>query len=120
MRTLAEYFDNLDEKALTPAQRMKRRQAFRRSAAKREAGIKRSKFKKASPEKIKKRARKLAIKSIKQKMAKGKSLATLSDAERIGIERRLEKKKGLIDRLARKAIRIVRKKEIDRLRSKSG
>ena len=79
--------------------------------------IKRAKFKKASPEKLKQRARKLAIKSLKQKYAK-KSIASLTNAEKMSLEKRLEKKGSMIDRIARKLIKVVRKKEMERLRKK--
>ena len=110
-------FKDYLEEVLTPAQRMKKKAAFRKSAAKRKIAIKRAKFKKASPEKLKQRARKLAIKMLKQKYAK-KSIAALTNAEKASLEKRLEKKGAMIDRIARKLIKVVRKKELERLRKK--
>ena len=110
-------FKDYLEEVLTPAQRMKRKAAFRKSAAKRKIAIKRAKLKKASPEKLKQRARKLAIKMLKQKYAK-KSIAALTNAEKMALEKRLEKKGAMIDRMARKLIKVVRKKELERLRKK--
>ena len=101
-------FKDYLEEVLTPAQRMKKKAAFRKSAAKRKIAIKRAKFKKASPEKLRQRARKLAIKMLKQKYAK-KSIAALTNAEKMALEKRLEKKGAMIDRMARILIKVVRK-----------
>lgn len=113
----SEFKDSLEEIVLSIAQRVKRKQVFRRSASKRRAGIKRAKFKKASPEKLRARARKLAIRTVKTKLA-GEPLGNLSIAQKVQIDKRAEKKKGLINKLTKKLLKVVRKKETEKLRGK--
>ena len=74
---------------------------------------------KASLEKIKGRAKKAAIKQVKQSLAKGKDLSTLSFAAREAIEKRMKKKQGLIDKLARKLIPQVKAAEKERLANRN-
>ena len=74
---------------------------------------------KASLEKIKGRAKKAAIKQVKQSLAKGKDLSTLSFAAREALEKRMKKKQGLINKLARKLIPQVKAAEKDRLSNKN-
>ena len=120
MKYYREFKDSLEELVLSIAQRVKRRQAFKRSAPKRKAAIKRAKFKKATPEKLRKRARQLAIKTVKIKLAGGEPIANLSISQKMQIDKRAEKKKGLINKLAKKFLKVVRKKESERLRGKEG
>ena len=63
---------------------------------------------------LKNRARKLAIRSIKQKFAK-KDLGKLSFADKVRIEKIVAKRKNAVDRLARKLIPKVRQIEQKRL-----
>lgn len=65
--------------------------------------------------KINKRARKLAVGLIKKKLLKGRDPASLSTSERERIERVIEKRKPIINRLAMKLTSKVRKTEKDRL-----
>lgn len=114
-----EFRDELSEKPLTAAQRLKRARAFRKSAPRRKAAIKRARFKKATPEKLKQRARKLAILTVKKSLSKGKAPALLSNVEKMALEKRVEKKAGLVNRLARKLLKVVRAKERAKLSKKS-
>jgi hypothetical protein len=74
---------------------------------------------KASLDKIKGRAKKAAIKQVKQSLAKGKDLSTLSFAAREALEKRLKAKSGLVNKLARKLIPQVKAAEKDRLSNKN-
>lgn len=65
-------------------------------------------------ETLQKRARKLAIKSIKQKFAK-KGLDKMSFADKVRVEKIVAKRKNAVDRLTRKLIPKVRKLEQTRL-----
>ena len=112
-------FKDYLEEVLTPAQRMKRKAAFRKSAAKRKIAIKRAKLKTASPEKLKQRERKLAVKMLKTKYAK-KPVSALTNSEKASLEKRLSKKGSLIDRMAKKLVKVVRKKEMERFRKQKG
>lgn len=61
-----------------------------------------------------KRARRLAIKAMKKKLAK-KPLNTLSVSEKERIEKIISRKKRIIDRMALRMVPRVRKIEKDRL-----
>lgn len=63
---------------------------------------------------LKRRARKLAIRSIKEKFAK-KDMNNLSFADKVRLEKLVAKRKSAVDRLARKLIPKVRQIEQKRL-----
>lgn len=75
----------------------------------------------ATPEKLEKRARKAAVSQVRQKYAgnKGGDYANLSPAEKISIDKRISTKKPLIDKLAKKLLPTVRRKEKERMQSRS-
>ncbi len=79
----------------------------------------RGKPRKKPREKLKQRARKLAVKMLKTKYAK-KPVTALSNSEKASLEKRLSKKGSLIDRMAKKLIKVVRKKEMERFRKEKG
>lgn len=108
--------------ALTLAQRRKRAVAFRRSKVKRKRGMERSKRKMANREKLQKRARKKAIELIRKRVAgsKGDEYKKLSPSERMMIDKKVEKRKGAIEKLARKMFPKVKKAEVARLRKERG
>ena len=103
--------------ALTRAQRLKLKMAMKRNKAKiamkRKLALKRH----STPDVLKKRARKLAIKMLKKKYGK-KPVNQLSMAERERIEKLLKTKQGLINRLTIKMIPVVRKIEAKRFQAK--
>jgi hypothetical protein len=74
--------------------------------------------KKASMDVIKKRAGKQAVVAVKKKLLGGKSIKDLSFGARDQLAKKVEKKKSLIKRLAKKFIPKVRKAETARLSSK--
>jgi hypothetical protein len=100
--------EELVQEALSMSQRLKRKAAMRRAAPKIKAAKKRAEKKKASTATLKKRAKARAKAIMFKKLAK-KSKGSTSYAERGQIEKRLKKKKGAIDRLARKLVKQVRK-----------
>ena len=83
-------------------------------ARKREISMK----KKASPEKILKRAQKQARDIFAQKILKGKSKADLSISGKENLEKKLDKKKVLIKRIAKKLIPKIKKAESERLKKR--
>lgn len=103
------------DEALDAQARLKLKQAMRRNKSKIKRGQELAKKKKASPEKIKKRARKQAIDLVKSKMLQGKSASDLSFSARKSLEKRAQQKKGVIDKLAKKLVKKVRKKEQEKL-----
>ena len=82
-------------------------------------GRKRAMRKTANLETLKKRAKKAARNAVLKKMTKGMDKKDISLARRMDLEKRLEKKKGLIDKLARKLLPQVRRNEKER-KSQSG
>lgn len=74
---------------------------------------------KASSQQLELRARKAAIMILRKKVAgpKGAKYATLSPSEKIGIDKRVAKKMGMVGKIARKLLPVIRKKEIARFAS---
>lgn len=110
--------EDVDE-ALTYQQRKQRARQMKKYKAKIAVGRAKAKRRAASPEKLLKRARKLARTTLFKKLSKGKSKNELPFQRRQEIEKRLEKMKGRIDRIAKKNIPVVRKLERDRRSKKS-
>lgn len=114
---VSESVEEVDE-ALTPSQRRARGRLFKKYKAKIKLGQERARRKVASPEVLKKRARKAARNLILKKLTKGMSKDELTYARRQEFEKRLEtpamKKK--IDALAKKMIPQIRKNEMARKR----
>ena len=109
-------FTESPDEALNMQQRMARKRAFKKNKAKIAIGRKRAEKKIANLDVLKKRARKAARNTLLKKMTKDVPKADLSMARRQEIEKKLDKKKNVIDRLARKLVPQVRKKEIARKR----
>ena len=109
---------NIDE-ALTMQQRLKRKTAMRKSKGKIKRGKDLASRKRASPEKIKKRALAQARTLLLKKLTKGKSKDELSYAQREQLEKKLEKKKGAIARIAKKLIPKVRDQEKKKFAAKN-
>jgi hypothetical protein len=99
-------------------QRMARSRAFKKNKAKIAIGRKRAAKKIASLDVLKKRARKAAREVLLKKITKDIPKAELSMSRRQSIEKQLDKKKAVIDKLARKMIPQVRKKELERKKGK--
>ena len=71
--------------------------------------------KKSSPEKIKKKAQKQARDILAKKILKDKSKADLSISGKENLEKKLNKKKGIIAKIAKRILPNVRKAENERL-----
>ena len=67
--------------------------------------------------KLKQRARKAAIKIIRKKVAgqKGVNYANLNPGEKMLIDKKVEKKKAAIEKIAKRLLPQVRKQELSRL-----
>lgn len=107
--------ENVDE-ALTMQQRLNLKRSFKKNKAKIALGRKRAEKRVANMDVLKKRARKQARNVLIKKLTKDIPKDDLSFARRQEIEKRLDKKKGVIDRLSKKLIPQVRKKELERKR----
>ena len=115
-KTLKEDFEQLDE-VLSRMERIRAKIRFARSSSTRARKVKIALKRHSSTATINSRARKLAVKLIKMRIAK-KPLNKLSVSEKERIDRIIEKRKPLINRLAMKLSSRVRKIENDRLAHK--
>ena len=90
------------------------KQQSKKLAKKKELSMKKT----ASREVLEKRARKMAINALKKKLLKGKDINQLSMADREKLEQKIKDKSAVIDKLARKFLKIVKQKELERKKSK--
>ncbi len=107
--------EDLDE-VLNLAQRRKAAINLKKNKAKIAMGRKRAAKKIADPARLKKRAQKAARREIAKKLTKGIPKSELTPARRAEIEKRLNKMKGKIDRIAKKSLPQVRRDEIAKKR----
>jgi hypothetical protein len=111
--------DAIDEQAimevLSRTERMKAKFRIRRTAAKRERATKIALKRYSNTATINKRARRLAIKLMKQRMLRGRDPSKLSVGEKERIERALEQRKAVIGRIATRLVPRVRKVEKARM-----
>lgn len=117
-----EFIDEVKEEiineVLSRQERIRAKLRFSRSKAKRERKIKIALKTRSNTETINKRARKLAIATLKKLLAK-RSIDHLPVAERERIESKIAKMKKTIDRVAMRLVPKVKKIESDRLAHKS-
>lgn len=106
--------EEVENEALDMTQRLARGRMFKKNKAKIAMGRRRAQRKIASMDTLKKRARKAARNVLLKKLTKDTPKGELSMSRRQDIEKRLEKKKGVIDKLSRKLLPQVRKKEMER------
>ena len=105
--------------ALTMQQRMKAKQNFRKNKGKIKMGRKRAEKRTATTDVLKNRAAKAARKTVEKKLLQGKDKSDLSFAARQNLEKRVDKKKSAVDRLAKKLVPVMRKKELERKRNRN-
>ncbi len=104
--------------ALTNQQRMKAKINFKKNKAKIMLGRKKAAKKLASPEKLKARAVKQARNILLKKILKKRDKADLSFSSKHSIEKKLAKKKGAIQKIAKKLLPKV--KAADRAKKRGG
>jgi len=105
--------EDVDE-ALNFQQRRARARAMKKNKAKIAMGRRRAARKAADPKRLMKRARKAAINTLFKKLAKGQSRSDLPAGRRQEIEKRIEKMKPRVDKIARKMLPQIRKLEKER------
>ena len=105
--------------AMTMAQRLKMKQAFKRNRAKLMLGRKKAAKKLASPEQLKIRANKQARDILIKKILKDKNKADLSFSGRQALEKKIDKKKAAIAKIAKKLLPGIRLKDRDKLKNKN-
>ena len=106
------------QEVLSIQQRMKKKQVMRRNKAKIAMGRRRAARKMASADVLKGRAQKQARNLIVKKILKNRSKADLSYGSRAALEKMVAKRKGAIDRIARKLLPKVRQKDRTKLQNK--
>ena len=105
--------------AMTMAQRMKMKQAFKRNRAKIMLGRKKAAKKLASPEKLKIRANKQARDILIKKILKDKNKADLSFSGRQALEKKIDKKKAAIAKIAKKLLPGIKLKDREKLKNRN-
>lgn len=107
----------LDE-VLSIQQRLKRKAMMKRIKGKIKLGRRRAKYKIANPEKLKKRSAKKAREIIRQRVAGslGKDYKKLPLAGRMQVDKKVEKKRDLIARLAKRMMPKIKKAEMERVK----
>ena len=110
---MTEEDDDLVE-ALNMQQRRARSLTMRKYKGKIAAARKRMAKKAATMDKLKARARKAAIVIIRKKIAgkKGENYAKLGPGEKMMIDKRVEKKKSAVDKIAKRLLPMVRKADL--------
>ena len=108
-----ENTDTTDE-ALNIQQRLARSRSMKKAKARIAMGRRRAMRKMAGKDKLQKRARRAARTAILKKLTKDLPKSELNYARRQEIEKRLDKMKPRIDRLAKKMFPAIRKKEVAR------
>lgn len=121
MKLMEDFEDETLEEKVAPlnyAQRLKRSLVMKRYHAKIEAARKRAQNRKASPEKIKDRARKKALALLRARLSKSRAYGDMSSAEKLELDKRLARiPDSVINRIAAKQIPILRKAEAERFAS---
>jgi hypothetical protein len=100
---------------LSRQERMKAKFRLRKTQAKRERTTKIALKKYSDTKTINKRARRLAIKLMKKRMLRGRNPAKISVGEKERLEKAIQSRKAVIDRVAQKLVSRVRKVEKARM-----
>jgi hypothetical protein len=100
---------------LSRVERMKGKIRLRKTSSKRERSTKIALKRFSNSSTINKRARRLAIKLMKNRMLRGRDPAKVSVGEKERIERAMEKRKDVVSRVAQRLVSRVRKVEKDRM-----
>ena len=120
MKKIDDMIDDVLDEIMSKAARMKRSRMMKMKgkmiARKRMISMKR----KASPEKLKKRAMKKARDIVAKKILKDRSKSDLSISGKENLEKKLNKKKGIIAKIAKKILPKIRSAENERLAKKRG
>ena len=103
---------------LSRQERLKGRIRLRRTQAKRTRTTKINVHRYANSKTINTRARRLAIKLIKQRMLRGRNPSKVSVGDKENIERQLSKRKDLVNRVAQKLV--VRVRQVEKARMSKG
>jgi hypothetical protein len=106
--------EDLEVEALNIAQRRKRAMQMKKYRSRLDIGRKKAMSRVADSARLKRRARKAARNFIAKRLTKGVSKAELNVARKQEIEKMLNKMPARIDRVAKKLLPKLRKKELSR------
>lgn len=106
------------DEALNTTQRLAKSRQMKRYASRIAVGRRKAMKRTADPARIKRRAQKSARMALFKKLSKGLSPSEIPYARRAELEKKLDKMKGRIERMAKKMLPKVRQKERDRKRAK--
>jgi len=101
-------------RVLTLQQRIRRRQAFRRMRAKIRVGRRRAMRMRATQDKLKRRARRMAIRMLRRRFAGGRNYADMGFAQRAVIDRLVQRRIKAVDRIATRLLPRLRAAEARR------
>ncbi len=113
-----ENYEELDERSWTPTQRRAAKVSMKKNKAKLAIGKKRLKFKIADQSRLDRRAQRQARTDAGRKLTKGRAKATLSAAQKAGLEKRLTKIKARVNNLGKRLRKDKRRQEVERKRGK--
>jgi hypothetical protein len=109
--------EDIDE-VLGVSARIKKKAQLRKNKAKIKLGQRKSKKKIANVDRLKKRARRQARMNILKKLLRGKSKSDLSYAARASYEKRVNRRKVAINRMAKKLLPTKRAADRAKMRAK--
>lgn len=113
MKTFKQY---LTEKPLTPSQRIARSRQMKRIMPKIKKKREIAMRKKASSDQLKMRAQKKATDIIRKKFVPdGQDYASMSYAQKIQLDKKVEKKKAAIKKIAKKLMPKMKRAEAERI-----
>ena len=117
---ILKYYDESITEVLSLAQRRKRALTMRKYKAKIAMARKRARKRAATPKALMTRARRRAIQVLRNRVAgeKGKGYTSLSPAEKIMIDQKVQKRKGAIEKIAKRLLPQVKKADMARLAGK--
>lgn len=115
-----EEIDGDVAEALTIAQRRARGRVMKRMKSRLKVARRIASRRRANPEKLKARALKQARLTIKKRLSAQRNYNDLSPSEKVAVDKRMERvSKTAVDRIARKLLPQVRKKETERMASRA-
>mgnify|MGYP003300089035 CR=1 FL=1 len=122
MKTFFDFLEEegteLDERVDSLMTRIKRAKALRKNRAKIKMGQKRARKKiKIDKKTLMKRAKKAARSKLAKKRLKGAKLSDLGLGQKIALSKYLDKKSGKIEKIAKRLVKGIRKKELEKKRS---
>jgi nicotinic acid mononucleotide adenylyltransferase len=110
--------ESMMNEVLSRSERIRASSRFKRTASKRERRLKIALHKTSDSKTVNTRARRMAIKLMKQRFAR-KPLSQLSVSEKERLEQRVQRMKPVMNRIAMKMVPRIRRLERDRLKPKA-